>query len=139
MSSMKQRRGQRKDTKPSSKGFNPRALRASKTPASSIFGQCIVCLVSTCSSLQDLLRRRTVWFALIILAAIASAVYYDLMSNFNLSVFHEADVRRPAFEVVDLPGKGKGVVALRDIRVCISVMYMLLAVFITLFRSKENC
>ena len=88
---------------------------------------------------KDLLRRRTVWFALIILAAIASAVYCNLMSNFNLSVFHEADVRRPAFEVVDLPGKGKGIVALRDIRVCISVMYMLLAVFITLFRSKENC
>jgi len=47
------------------------------------------------------------------LAAIASVVYYALM----LSAFHEEpDVRKPAFEVVDLPGKGKGIVALRDIR-----------------------
>lgn len=68
----------------------------------------------TCSSPQDLLRCRTVWYALAVLVAVTSSVYYDL---WNLNVLRESTAQGPAFEVVDLPGKGKGVVALREIKV----------------------
>lgn len=50
------------------------------------------------------------------LTLIASAIYYDLLSNLNVFV-RESTSQGPAFEVVELSGKGKGVVALRDIKV----------------------
>jgi hypothetical protein len=53
---------------------------------------------------------------LVALAAIASLIYYGLLSN--LSAFRqETAVPGSAFDIVDLPGKGKGIVALREIKV----------------------
>jgi hypothetical protein len=52
----------------------------------------------------------------VVLVAIMSAVHFDWLSNWSASQ-GETIAQGPAFEVVDLHGKGKGVVALRDIKV----------------------
>jgi len=59
----------------------------------------------------------------LVLVAITVAVYYDFLSTLNAFI-REPTVRHtlvpesngPPFEVVYLPGKGKGIVALRDIK-----------------------
>lgn len=66
--------------------------------------------------------------AVFLLVTVASAVYYDLVFKIGDAIrgateiyadFYSTHISElgPAFEIVDLPGRGKGVIALRDIRV----------------------
>ena len=66
------------------------------------------------------------------LVTVTSAIYYDLVFTIGDAIrgateiyvdFYSTYVSAlgPAFEIVDLPGRGKGVIALRDIRVRIAI------------------
>lgn len=122
MTSIKQRRRPREESKVSSKELGVKGLSTSKTIPSSIGGQYkrFVSIGLVPSFRQDILRCRSVWFAAVVLLLVTGAVYGGFLSILSTFIRETTSTLgsdgRP-FEVVDLPGKGKGVVALRDIKV----------------------
>jgi hypothetical protein len=61
--------------------------------------------------------RKPGFVALALLVALASATYFGF-GGANIKRSHRDATDTHLFTVVDIPGKGKGVVAARDIQVC---------------------
>ena len=79
-----------------------------------------------------MLRTSAFGVAVFLLVTVTSVIYYELVFTIGDVIrgatkiyadFYSTYISAPgpAFEIVDLPGRGKGVIALRDIRVRIAI------------------